>query len=119
MPRQMRVLALLFIIIAVGVLGCGQDNSDPVAAPPPKNSTADIPGIDPESQIVTSAKGWSNIVITANMAKTDVGAGAHFATTRNACGKDAYGALSLESWNNLAKNANLSVQGLTRDPDYC
>lgn len=112
-----QILARTLFMILIGTQGCnsGHENS---AAPPPSSNT-EHPDNHQNAPEIVFATGWAAMVITANLAKTEVGVGAHFTTTRNACGKDAYGALSLEDWNNFATQANIAVQGLSQDPDYC
>jgi hypothetical protein len=45
--------------------------------------------------------------MVANQAKTDVDSSAHFDTSRNACGREADGALAAQLWNQLANDVNL------------
>lgn len=76
-------------------------------------------GLSPTSPELVYSSGWTEMVIRANSAKTTVDPGAHFATNRNACGKDAYGAIDLEDWNALAKYTNLAIEGESRPEDHC
>ena len=73
----------------------------------------------PNSPAVVYASEWSEISFISNFAKTSVGVGAHFTTSRNACGKDAYGAISLQAWNALATQANYLALNPPNGPDYC
>jgi hypothetical protein len=72
----------------------------------------------PYSSQVVYAKNWSEIIIHANFAKTTITIGAHFSTTRNACGRDAYGAIPLQAWNKLAQSINQAVSTPLGE-EYC
>jgi hypothetical protein len=63
----------------------------------------------PPSTTAIYAEGWNSMVITANYAKTKVDRIGHWTTTRNACGKDADGALELNFWNQLANAINKGI----------
>jgi hypothetical protein len=73
-----------------------------------EDSTVPHDGPAPASSL-QYAEGWSEIVIIANYARTTVTPAAHFATSRNGCGKEEYGAIGLEDWNALAKTINSAV----------
>ena len=119
-----QLIIIVAIMATLAQIGCAKRTNQPFVAPDP---TKNIPppqadnneGLAPNSPNITYASGWSEIDITANMAKTKVTVGAHFGTSRNACGKDAYGAIELATWNSLAKNANLAIQNEPRALDYC
>ncbi len=84
----------------------------------PENTPIDL---TPYSPAVVYADGWRDAVIMANFAKTTVDVGAHFATSRNACGKDAFGAIDLATWNQFSKSLNsaLKMPARTEDQYYC
>ncbi len=109
----------LFILIAFIFIGCGKRASFEVQSPLPPPPPEDTVNLTPLSPSITYASGWSMMTITANYAKTVVDVGAHFNTSRNACGKDAYGAIGLEAWNKISLNTNTAIKdGLTLT-DYC
>lgn len=95
-----------FFLFFLGTLavfsGCqsGSNTTDDVNTPTAQNSPA------PTAVI---ADGWTSINIQANYAKTTVDSFAHWVTNRNACGKDADGALELELWNRLVTAVNHAV----------
>jgi hypothetical protein len=66
-------------------------------------------GSTPAASTLVYADGWSDLTIIANQAKTEVSPGGHFSTSRNACGKEAYGAIDLAEWNAIAQGANAAV----------
>lgn len=99
------------------ITGCGgQSNSTPSvpgvdSTPPTQPNTPDVPSV--------KAIGWDSMVIHANWAKTDVTTGAHFATSRNACGKPAYGAIDGALWNTLATQMNAALKLATLETETC
>ncbi len=103
--------------------GCATDeNKNHAPGELPAQSTPPAPPVDeltPISPNVVYSTGWGEMTVNANYAKTTITLGAHFATNRNACGKDAYGSIDLELWNALAKNTNLAIQGGTRTEMNC
>jgi hypothetical protein len=113
---KLSYIAMLFAV------GCGSQPSQPAQPTPDANDPAPVndqrngPPAPPEA---TVAKGWSELIINANSAKTTVSPFGHFATTRNACGKDAFGVVVLADWNSLAKNLNLAVEGTPAPQEYC
>jgi hypothetical protein len=100
------------IAIAPWALGCSAQ-PDPSHSSSPNSATPGLPNdsndLNPFSPNNVYPKGWNKVIITANSAKTTVSSAAHFTTTRNACGRDAYGAIDSESWNNLSKSLNVAV----------
>jgi len=114
------VTALLNIAL-MGGCSDQSNNTSPPETPvaQPTAPTAPIDELSPTSPKVVYALGWASIEINANYAKTIVSIGSHFTTNRNACGKDAYGAIELDTWNSLAKNANLALQQPPREDTYC
>ncbi|OFZ40274.1 MAG: hypothetical protein A2070_06970 [Bdellovibrionales bacterium GWC1_52_8] len=65
------------------------------------------------------AEGWTDIALVANWAKTSLDHLGHFFTTRNACGKDEAGAISIEHWNKLATAINQVVADEAAAEEYC
>lgn len=90
------------------------DPSDRVPAEPehPSTEVHEVP--DPIAQ------GWLQVVMIANSAKTTLDTMAHFNTNRNACGKDAYGAIqSNDLWHQLVEWVNESVKRAPRSEERC
>lgn len=95
---------MVFLLMLLS-LGCGKQNSNPSPiAPSQAIETGEE--LTPYSENDVYAQGWEGVVIDAFWAKTTISASAHFTTNRNACGKDAYGAIDLETWNQFAANVN-------------
>lgn len=74
------------------------------------------PGLPNLSDKVKYVDGWREVVIhgidvQGYKAKVTVSVMAHYLTTRNACNREAYGALSLEDWNQFADAINSVTQG--------
>ncbi len=94
--------------------GCIQEGNNLTSlAPPPSVS-------EPTDPPDTAAEGWSQVILLANYAKTTLGTMAHFNTSRNACGKDAYGAIqSSEFWNEMVQNINDSIISPLRTEALC
>jgi hypothetical protein len=101
------------------IIGCGSPENKNNALHKQNDTPPDAEELSPTSSNVVYADHWSDITITANYAKTVVDVGAHFITSRNACGKDAYGAIELELWNTISKNANLATSTPPRQEDLC
>ncbi len=79
-------------------------------------------GFDPDENATPDslAEGWSQLIMIANYAKTTLDSMAHFNTSRNACGKDAYGAIqSSELWNQMVEYINAAIQAQPRSEAYC
>lgn len=100
--------AFLFATATITLGGCAPDpspyrNSAQEAAPPAPDPT------------ISYAEGWNSLLITANFAKTSADTAGHYSTSRNACGKDADGAMDIAAWNRFAKamNAALAARALT------
>lgn len=84
------------------------------------NPPASAPDPDAAETPDSVAEGWSQLTMVANYAKTTLDTMAHFNTSRNACGKDAYGAVqSSELWNKMVQNINAAVQSPPRSEAYC
>jgi len=117
----------IVLLILVFILGCAKSDSTPTdavapAAPRPAtahNPTEDGSDLTPLSPNVIYAIEWNEVDITANSAITQVGIGAHFSTSRNACGREAYGPLKLEVWNNFATQLNAALKAGPRIVDFC
>jgi hypothetical protein len=58
------------------------------------------------------AKGWTQVTINANYAKTLIDNTGHFSTDRNACGEAANGVIDLDQWNTLAGAINGALAAL-------
>ncbi|MEO5969492.1 MAG: hypothetical protein ABIQ95_06160 [Bdellovibrionia bacterium] len=112
-----RIFAILTLIL---ITGCSskpddrQSNTANIPAPPTEPTH-----LDPEPVPVAQAIGWTEVLIVANSAKTRVGTGAHFTTSRNACGKEAYGGIGLEAWNKLANALNKAIEKEPLREEYC
>ena len=105
------ILSILTLTVACGTAPSPQDLSDS------SENTADEE-LSPYSPQVIYATQWSEVMIQSNFAKTTISVGAHFSTTRNACGRDAYGAIPLNSWNELAEALNQAVN-TSLSEEYC
>src|SRR5690242_5065026 len=98
-------------ILVVFSLACNDEKARglPINAPPVSPNQPPEEELTPTSNDVTYSSGWTEAVIVANSAKTTVDIGAHFSTTRNACGREAYGPIDLVIWNKFALNTNLAA----------
>src|SRR6185503_1348063 len=99
----MRVLTInvaLAGLLALSITGCGAKET-PAAAPPAPVPTETAPVAD-----LIDADGWSDMVLTANYAETKVDIYGHFETSRNACGRESYGAFDKKTWNDVANAMN-------------
>jgi hypothetical protein len=108
----------LLLILGFIVSGCAEKRESTQVVPPSNDSPATTPAapnqparedhsnLPPPPPEAVLATGWVEIVINANSARTTVTNVAHFSTTRNACGKDAYGVINLDVWNSLTKSLN-------------
>lgn len=83
------------------LLGCGQ--KDPAL----NDSNQSVDELSPTSAGIVYAEGWDEIQMIANSAKTNVDNNGHFTTSRNACGKESFGALDTENFNKISRNMNL------------
>ncbi|MFZ9595592.1 MAG: hypothetical protein ACO3A2_05885 [Bdellovibrionia bacterium] len=101
-------IALAFTLFTSG---CFLTIRDPKIEDSPQTAqpSEPLPAVTPSSPPLTYASGWDEMVILANSAKTRVSPAAHFATSRNACGREAYGAIALNTWNPLALGANAAA----------
>jgi hypothetical protein len=113
---QLRMMAIPVLL----TLGCAAQPEVPKPIPandqvPPGNQVV-LPPQPPEA---TTASNWTELTIQANSAKTTVSTAAHFATDRNACGKDAYGVMGLDDWNSLANHLNVAVLQEPASTPYC
>lgn len=111
-------LKTLFIISSLAALLNACANPSPLGLSDPEPTTAPDEELTPYSNEVTYARKWSEIILHANFAKTIITLGAHLSTSRNACGRDAYGAIPLEEWNTLAQAANSAVDS-PLGPETC
>ena len=109
-------MILLFALILLN--GCAPSRRFANEELPPTSDGEDT-GLSPQSAAVIYASDWSEISFISNYAKTSISVGAHFTTSRNACGKDAYGAIALQDWNTIALQSNYLVQNPPTGPDYC
>lgn len=94
-----RIASLIIVFFLAS--GCssnsGQSTADAITTP--SSEASPIPA-------AIIADGWSQLLIQANWAKIRVDSFAHWTTSRNACGKDADGALNLPLWNRLVSALN-------------
>ncbi|MCM2322760.1 MAG: hypothetical protein NDJ90_05825 [Oligoflexia bacterium] len=105
---KIRIIALVAITLTAALAtGCGSEEKSSTGAQAPAETSPGSRGNEPQSLF---AEGWSDLIINANFAKTRVDHIAHFTTSRNACGRDAYGALDLPLWNKLAAAMNAALQ---------
>lgn len=74
----------------------------------------DAASADPQGGSLTQPAGWYKIALQANSAKTLMDNAGHFTTDRNACGRSAAGALSLDTWNRLAQSVNRAAAELVK-----
>lgn len=99
--RALRSITVSLALIGLGgLLGCGSDSSSTLKTQNPAGPSPDL----------IFAEGWNEVAITANWAKTRLDHVAHFMTTRNACGRDAGGVITLDPWNRLARGLNAYVK---------
>jgi len=123
MTRSICYLATFLVIVSASISGCAAPEEvapEPQQTPSGSENLPPTDELNPRSAQVVYPSGWGEIVINANYAKTTVTVGAHFATTRNACGRDAYGGIDLATWNALAQNANLALQSEPNtSEEYC
>jgi cell division septation protein DedD len=102
----------VFLTTLLGVVACSGSNSD--------DNNSD-PGVQIPGQTANNAQGWQMIDMIADQAETKLDSLGHFDTSRNACGHEAYGILSLDLWNNIVTESNLalSVPALSADHLNC
>jgi len=116
---------IILIFLLPFIFACNQKANPPPPIETPATETETPPPVEEEEELtpissqVSYAVGWTEMIITANYAKTTVTTGAHFGTSRNACGKDAYGAIQLEVWNSLADNVNLAIEQEPSREEHC
>lgn len=98
--------SFLFVLSALSIIatGCVSKSDSQVNA-----SDQPVPAASPSAPVANYAVGWNQVLIMANYAKTTVDRIGHWATTRNACGKDADGAIELQFWNQLADSVNKAI----------
>ena len=104
-PVLVKGLGALSLLALINSACSVTNRNDPVSAPPGDRSA---PG-DPNAATMTYPDGWDTIVLAANYAETKIFSNAHWATSRTACGYDAYAAYSLPVWNPLADALNHAV----------
>jgi hypothetical protein len=105
------------ILFGLSLSGCiAMDNNlNSEANSPPSINDPDASGT-PDAV----AEDWSQLTMLANYAKTTLDTMAHFNTSRNACGKDAYGAIQSSGlWNQLVVSINEAVQSNSRSEESC
>jgi hypothetical protein len=100
-------LALAWSALIFATPGC-LSNSDSLVNAREENVPAPSTSPSPSSTAIY-AEGWNTVVIVANYAKTKVDRIGHWMTSRNACGKEADGALDLAFWNQLAHAINKGI----------
>ena len=108
MARHQTLYSLLILFL---ILGCGlhSNKENPYLDSSNQGSNSAVE-LNPTSPDIVYSEGWNELIIRANSAKTTIDTYAHFKTDRNACGRDAYGAIHLDDWNNLAKGVNFSIE---------
>ncbi len=87
-----------------------------------QHSTLPPPAQEPVQHEIPEpiAEGWTQLTLIANYAKTTLDTVAHFNTSRNACGKDAYGAVqSVELWSQMVQAINIAIQTPPRAEEDC
>ena len=92
-------------------LGCNDSSSSAPPPPADPNTNNDNAAITPppvQAEFV-DAKNWDSLNLLANFAKTQIDTAAHFVTTRNACGKDAMGSVTISTWNIIATDVNAAI----------
>ncbi|OFZ19691.1 MAG: hypothetical protein A2X94_16685 [Bdellovibrionales bacterium GWB1_55_8] len=111
--RRINLTGLLLVLVsACGPSNDGSGQSAGASAPEPE--------VPPSTETrARYAEGWQEIEMIANFAKTKVGVAGHFVTGRNACGKEAYGALELAKWNALVESTNLAIKDEPLAEEYC
>ncbi len=110
------ILSLIILLnLGLTLTACSGGNSsvhagnDAASSPPSSNGTT--------SGANVYAKGWSEVILHANYAKTLLDFTGHFSTDRNACGQDANGAIELASWNPLAGTLNDAIKAKQNPSD--
>jgi len=117
--KIMKTILLIFILTLSS--GCFSQydrklNQDTNIQPQP----AEVPAQpEPTPTPIALPVGWTELSWIANSAKTRISTGGHFTTSRNACGKEAYGGVELEAWNKMTTALNLAVQKEPLREDYC
>ena len=109
------ILLVFTVILNTGCMADDPSLQNAAANTPP------IPRATPtaEPDPIIMPEGWTEVTITANSARTRISTGAHFTTTRNACGHEAYGGIEFEEWNKFAKSLNAAVQKESYRNEYC
>ncbi|MDR3607428.1 MAG: hypothetical protein P4M08_08610 [Oligoflexia bacterium] len=114
------LIIVLNLGLNLGLTACSGGNSSvrsggsATASPPSSNGTTSSANIN--------AKGWSEVIVHANYAKTLLDFTGHFSTDRNACGQDANGAIELANWNAMTDAINQAVtakQNPSEDQKIC
>jgi hypothetical protein len=113
----MHIFLILSLVLTSGCFSDDRQQSEAANIPAPPADAPSHP--DPEPVPIAIAKGWTDVTIIANSAKTRIGTGAHFTTSRNACGHEAYGGIKLEDWNKMTNSLNIAIQKEPLHEDYC
>jgi hypothetical protein len=127
---QQRTFFSIFLILLLFSTGCGTQSKAPMNIQSKGNNStnqhSEVPPADPDSEglpqtsdAVVDPSGWSEVIIDANSARTKLDFLGHFKTSRNACGKEAYGVMELEDWNALATQSNLAIQSGLSQSESC
>ncbi|MCM2276648.1 MAG: hypothetical protein NDJ89_01060 [Oligoflexia bacterium] len=107
----LRILIPTAAILSILASGCGDPRGPEQGTPPATGGdpATSPPSGSPDVNGALYAVGWDTVIINANYAKTTVDHVAHFLTTRNACGRDAYGAIELGVWNQFTESLNAAM----------
>lgn len=117
--REKRLAALCLLSCVLQISSCNESNGPPASGI--QNPTQ--PEAAPSSRVeqIVWPKDWNELALEANFAQTSFDSTGHFATSRNACGFEAYGKVELEFWNQLADalNATVLTAQVAETEEYC
>jgi hypothetical protein len=92
------VVLAFYTTLIFGLFACGGADS------PTQDANQD--DAHPPGPAAIYAQGWLTIDMTANSAETKLDSLGHFDTSRNACGREAYGNLDVDLWNQISDQTN-------------
>jgi hypothetical protein len=94
------IVLALYSTLLLGTFACG-GGADSSPQDPNQDDTAHPPG-----PAAIYAQGWLTIETVANSADTKLDSLGHFDTSRNACGREAYGNIDVDLWNQISDQTN-------------
>ena len=110
--------ASVSLTLAAALVACGGSGKSGSGG---ASDTSWADGLSPTSPNLIYAVGWTDFDMIANFAKTKIDNAGHFTTSRNACGKDAWGAWGddVKGWNAFVTAANESIKTEPLREDQC